>query len=397
MSTVAERPAEPTSGGPRTPRTPPVEQARTRRMRGRPELYSSYRADMALLNTPAKRNAILGLLVLALALPFLVSDDWLLTFARAASLAIGAIGLNLITGYAGQVSLGHAFFVGVGAYTASVLTGDPDGRALGFGLPLVVGLAGAILLPALLGALVAPIVTRLRGLYLAIVTLGLVFLGEHIFREARSITGGVGVGRAGPWRNLFGIELGTSGLFTAPQKLYWFALAMAVIAIVTGRNIARGALGRAFAAVRDRDIAAEIIGISLTKTKAWAFGLSSAYAGLCGAVLYTVLGFLEPTTFNLLLSIVFVAMVLIGGAATISGSVLGAIFIAALPRFTQLLPDFLPFVAARAGQPGLITAAQAEQILYGLLIIVFLIFEPRGLFGLWLRIRNYWKGWPFSY
>jgi branched-chain amino acid transport system permease protein len=352
---------------------------------------------MALLNTPAKRNAILAVLVLALAAPFLLTDDWLLTLARAAALTIGAIGLNLVTGYAGQVSLGHAFFVGIGAYTAAVLTGDPDGRTLGLGLPMVVGLAGAIVLPALLGALVAPVVARLRGLYLAIMTLGLVFLGEHVFREAGFITGGVGVGREGPWRNFFGLDLGVSGMFSAGQKLYWFALIMAILAIITGRNIARGALGRAFAAVRDRDIAAEIIGISLARTKAWAFALSSAYAGLCGAVLYTVLGFLEPTSFNLLLSIVFVAIILIGGAATISGSVLGAVFIAALPRFTQTLPQFLPFVAARAGQPGLINAAQAEQIIYGLLIIVFLIFEPRGLFGIWLRVRNYWKGWPFSY
>jgi branched-chain amino acid transport system permease protein len=170
-----------------------------------------------------------------------------------------------------------------------------------------------------------------------------------------------------------------------------------VVLAVVGRNIARSAIGRAFAAVRDRDIAAEIIGVSLTRSKALAFTISSFYAGVAGALLYSLIGFIEPASFNLLMSVQYIAMVLIGGVATISGSIMGATFITLLPRITREVPKFLPFISAQSTGGGLITVFELEAILYGLLIIGFLIFEPRGLFGIWIRARNYWKGWPFSY
>jgi branched-chain amino acid transport system permease protein len=164
---------------------------------------------------------------------------------------------------------------------------------------------------------------------------------------------------------------------------------------VLARNLARSAVGRAFAAVRDRDVAAAVIGVSLPRYKALAFAISSFYAGCAGALLYTVTGFFDPGSFNLLLSVQFIAMVLIGGVATISGSILGALFITLLPRLTRQLPDLVPVVSAQS--TGTITVFQIEAILYGLLIIVFLIVEPRGLYGIWVRVRNYWKSWPFSY
>jgi branched-chain amino acid transport system permease protein len=367
-------------------------------MRGRPELYTSYAQDMALLNTPGKRLGVLAVVGVALVLPFALADDILLLLATAFAAGIGVIGLNLVTGYAGQVSLGHAFFIGLGAFTAAVLSGDPEGRLVGFGitsLPVWLLASGAV--AGLAGLLVAPLATRLRGLYLAIVTLGLVFLGDHIFKEANTWTGGPGVGRRAATPELFGFRFDVPGaLLTREQKLYLLALVLLAIFAVIGRNIARSAVGRAFAAVRDRDIAAEVIGVDLTRTKAVAFGVSSFYAGVGGALVYSIIGFLEPGTFNLLVSVQYIAMVLIGGAATISGSIMGALFITTLGRITRELAGNLPFVGGLTGG-GAISVFQLEAILYGLLIIGFLILEPRGLFGIWLRIRNYWKGWPFSY
>ena len=176
-------------------------------MRGRPELFTSYRRDQAPLNTPAKR-AWLGLLLVGLLLfPFSVTAELTALGATALLSAVGAIGLNLVTGYAGQVSLGHAFFLGLGAYTAAVLSGDPDGRSLGFGLDMAIWLPAAGLLPALVGLLIAPVAIRLKGLYLAIVTLGLVFIGEHLFRELTAVTGGPGVGGPAAPLPLLSVEL----------------------------------------------------------------------------------------------------------------------------------------------------------------------------------------------
>lgn len=368
-----------------------------RQLWGRPELYTSYAQSTRMLNTRPKLFGVLALIAVGLYLPFGVEDQYLHIGALAFAAAVGAIGLNLVTGFAGQVSLGHAFFLAVGAYTAAALSGDPEGRTLGFGITFMpVWLLAAGLVAGVIGVIVAPIATRLRGLYLAIVTLGLVFLGEHIFKEWQDLTGGPGVGRAGPVPELFGNRLNESGdLLTADQKLYLTMLVLLVIFAIFAKNLVRSKVGRAFSAVRDRDIAAEVIGVSLTRYKVIAFGVSSFYAGCAGAMVYTVVGFFDPTSFTLVLSINYVAMVLIGGAGTISGSIMGAVFITALPRLTQELPTVVPFIST--DPTASINTLNAAVVLYGLLIIVFLIFEPRGLFGIWLRIRNYFKAWPFSY
>lgn len=381
----------------KAPAPPPV-RGRGRRPRGRPAMYTAYAQDIALLNTRAKQVSVAVLLVLALLAPFVFQDDLLRLLATSCVLAIGAIGLNLVTGYAGQVSLGHAFFLGVGAYTASVVSGDPaDEDVWGLGitfLPVWLLAAGAV--AALLGLVVSPLASRLRGLYLAIVTLGLVFIGEHLFREWDSLTGGVGVGRQGPDPVLLGVDLSRrSEAFSGDQQMYWLMLVLLVIFALVGRNIARSAMGRSFAAVRDRDIAAEITGVDVRRAKRRAFVVSSFFAGCAGALLYSILGYIDPSSFGLLVSVQFIAMVLIGGVATISGAIMGAFFIGLLPRLTQELPAYLPFLSSSATETP--NVFQVNTLLYGLLIIVFLIFEPRGLFGLWIRIRNYWKAWPFSY
>lgn len=376
----------------------PVTRSRhSRPLRGRPELYTSYRQDMALLNTSGKRISVLVLVVLAAFVPMFLTDEFLTIAATGMVFAIGAIGLNLLTGYAGQVSLGHAFFVGVGAYTAAFLSGDPDGRYLGLGVDnVLIWLPAAGVVAALTGLVVAPIATRLRGLYLAVVTLGLVFIGEYVFSEWRELSGGGGIGREAATPMLFGNNLARDGAsYTEEQKLYWFFLVTLIVLAVLARNLARSKIGRAFAAVRDRDVAAGVMGVELSRYKLIAFTVSSFYAGVCGALMFVGVGQFGPTQFGLLMSIQFIAMVLIGGVATISGSIMGAMLIAALPRISSELPALFSFISTTPTEhPNIF---EIEQVTYGVLIVAFLLFEPRGLFGIWWRARTYWKSFPFSY
>jgi branched-chain amino acid transport system permease protein len=327
-------------------------------------------------------------------LPFLLERRDLILVATVFIAAVGAIGLNLVTGYAGQVSLGHAFFIGIGAYTAAALGGEAEGDLIGLGLDMIIWLPAAGLVAAIIGAIVAPIAVRLRGLYLALVTIGLVFLGEHIFRNWTELTGGIGVGREPAQLSFFGWRFDLDGELLGinlikEQQIYFVGLAVMVVMAFLAKNLARSRIGRAFSAIRDRDIAAEVMGVGITRYKVMAFAVSSFYAGVAGALLFAVTGFVDPTSFNLQLSVFYIAMVVIGGVATISGSIMGAAFITLLPRFI----DSLPFVS----ETSFFTTGQIELFLFGLLIVLFLIFEPLGIYGIWFRIRNYWKGWPFSY
>jgi branched-chain amino acid transport system permease protein len=363
----------------------------------RPLLHTSYRSDMALFNTRAKRYTVLAVVLAGLAAPLVLPDPELTLLARGCAFAIGAIGLGLLTGYAGQISLGHAFFLGVGCYTAAVISGAPGERTLGLGVTeIAVWLPAAGLVAAAVGALVAPLATRLRGLYLAIVTLGLVVVGEHLFREWHQVTGGQRSGRPAAEAAILGYRLDVDGAsFTKQQQLFWLLFVSLVVFAVAARNLARSRVGRAFTAIRDRDIAAGVIGVSLARYKTIAFAVSSGYAGCAGALLYTLVGHVNPGEFNLTLSVLFIAMVLIGGAGTITGAIAGGFFIALLPRVTQELGPLLPFLSSRASETP--NVFQMQAILYGALIIVFLLFEPRGLFGIWTRIRSWWKAYPFSY
>jgi branched-chain amino acid transport system permease protein len=385
-------------------RTGPKPKAPRVTRRGRPELYTDYAADQAILDTPAKRAwALVAILVvLAIPAPMYLSRDLTSLLTTVFIYAIGGIGLNLVTGYAGQVSLGHAFFLGLGAYTAAFFGGEPTATLHGLELELWVWLPMAGIVPALVGFAVAPLAARVRGLYLAILTLGLLFIGEHLFKEARSFTGGPGIGRAPAEpviggvnlyarHTILGVDLPRETLF------YYLCFALLVGLGIVARNLARTRMGRAFAAVRDRDVAAEIMGVPLLRTKTLAFTLSSFYAGIAGALLTVVWGRTTPENWNLFLSVEFLAVILIGGLATISGSIMGAAFVVLMPRFVEHLAPQVPFIASRVGEPGILTVFQLEGMLFGVLIVVFLVLEPRGLFGLWLRIRNYWKAWPFSY
>ncbi len=366
-------------------------------MIGRPLLHTDYAKDMALHNTFSKKLVFWLIVLAGLALPQILQDTELHLLSIGCIAAIGAIGLGLVTGYAGQVSLGHAFFLGVGAFTSAFVSGDPAGRVYGLGITnLVVWLPVAGLVAMLAGVIVAPLATRLRGLYLALVTLGLVFIGQHIFNEWAKMTGGGGVGRSAATLDLFGYSLSKADSIGTPeQKIFWLAFLLLLIFAIAARNLTRSGVGRAFTAIRDRDIAAGVIGVSLPKYKTIAFAISSFYAGCAGALLYALIGHIEPGAFSLVLSVEYIAMVLIGGPGTISGAIAGAFFITLLPRLTRDIQPLIPFISTAPDEMPNIY--QVQTILYGVLIIGFLIFEPRGLVGIWFRIRSYWKNWPFSY
>lgn len=400
-------------------------------MRYRPGLVADYQSDAAIFKSNVQRFWFAILLVAAVVLglggtlplvpglvEFSLSGELLLLSVSALFASIGAMGLNIVTGFAGQVSLGHAFFLGIGAFTGALFGGVEVTRQVfdldtgqfvektllwGMGLDMTIWIPAAGLMAALAGLIVAPVAFRLRGLYLAFVTLGLVFLGEHIFQEATAITGGIGNGRETGIPSLFGFRFDQPGevfgvFLSKNQKLYFLGLALVIVFGVVMRNLARSRIGRALAAVRDRDIAAEMMGIPLARYKMIAFVVSSFFAGVAGALLYSAIGRLEPGSFNLLLSIEYIAMILIGGVATVSGAVMGAFFITFLGRIVKWIAGFPIFgFISDAPTGGLVNLAQMEQILFGGLIIVFLIFEPLGLYGIWIRIRNYWKAWPFSY
>jgi branched-chain amino acid transport system permease protein len=412
-------------------------------MRTRPRLYVSYSSEMSLLPTWTQKIAafvFLGLLALIPfgvipGLGFLADNDWLKILSRVSIFAIGALGLHILSGLAGQVSLGHAFFVGIGAYTAAVLGGEVGESTWGLGLPIWIWLPAAGIVAAAIGALIAPTAVRVRGIYLAIVTLGLVFIGEWIFRSVPFITGGAQAGRKFPgfevriWKesaplldfttdsSWFGIAM------TSEAKTYLLMLVFVVVAVVIAKNIHRTRIGRAFMSIRDRDIAAEVMGVADAKNKVLAFALSSGFAGITGAILGAFVGRLVPEGFSLFMSIQFVAILLIGGIGTVSGTLLGSAFVVLLPRivqdFTSLLASTAEsgsgllswvagiFVSTGLDDPGIVSTlpgtspglnvGQFNLLLYGLLLIGFLIFEPLGLFGIWIRIRNYWKSWPFTY
>ncbi|MEU3272296.1 branched-chain amino acid ABC transporter permease [Saccharomonospora sp. NPDC006951] len=354
-----------------------------------------YADDLRLFPTPLKRTGLLAMLVVFLVLPTIVRDDfWLSVLVYVGITAIGAIGLNLLTGYCGQISLGHAFFIGAGAYAAARFGGA-------MGLPLPVWLLGAALVGAILGGLVGPFALRLRGHYLAIVTLGLVFIGDHLWRNLTGITGGnsgTSVAASASLGPLHLDGLSVLGQFYSRNQ-GWFWLVWGIVAIVAllAKNLARTRPGRALQAIRDRDQAAEIIGVRAGRYKIGAFMVSSAIASMAGALFGAYQQFVSPDEWDLLLSIQYIAIVIVGGLGTIFGSILGAIFVGALPALIDRYSDVIPGVRTSVGGEGFISVFALNQAIFGVLIVLFLVFEPRGLAGIWLRIRTYFAHWPFSY
>jgi branched-chain amino acid transport system permease protein len=351
-------------------------------------LKTSYGKQLTIYQSRFGRVWLAVLIVGVAAAPFVLTDFWVSILNFAAVFSIAAIGLNLLTGFTGQVSLGHAFFVGLGAYTAGYLGGD-------HGLPFVVWLPVAGLFGAVVGLIVGPFALRLKGLYLAIVTIGLVFLGEHLFLNLRSITGGP-QGRSIPSPEVGGLSFGHLGGLSRDQSFYVLAVPALVLAAIFAKNVVRSRPGRAFQAIRDREIAAGVIGVNLARYKVGAFALSSFYAAAAGALYGSYLRYVSPEQFGLLFSIQFVAMIIVGGIGTISGSIIGALFITLIPRLVEEFSDSIPFISQSTSGGGL-NVFTFNQIIFGVLIVVFLVGEPLGLAGIWRRIKVYFRAWPFSY
>jgi branched-chain amino acid transport system permease protein len=364
-----------------------------------PYLVTNYRDDLRLFGTGWKRFGLVLMIIGFIVVPLMLDDFWLGVLGLVAVYAIGGIGLNLLTGYAGQVSLGTAFFIGVGAYSAAWFGGEQ-------GWPLVLWLPACALVGAGLGALVGPIALRLSGQYLAIVTLGLLFVGEHIMVEWRSVTGGtrgtsVNAGLAIGPVDFTSLEL-FGARYSREQGVFWLLWAVVALVALLAKNITRTRSGRALQAIRDRDVAAEIIGVSLFRYKVAAFAVSSGIAAVAGGFYGAAIQrYVNPAEFGgiggLVLSITFIAVIIVGGMGTISGGILGALVVAALPRITQRFVDYLPFLKSTPNDDGFILVGQFNLMLFGLLIIVFLLAEPMGLAALWRRITTYFKAWPFSY
>jgi branched-chain amino acid transport system permease protein len=341
------------------------------------------------------------LLALYLTAPAMLSDFQLDVGNRVAVFAIGAVGLNLLTGYTGQVSLGHAFFVGVGAYVCA-WAGTQHGWPLWLWLPLAALVGGVI------GGLVGPFALRLRGHYLAIVTLGLLFVGEHVFNNWRSLTGGpAGTSITSPLTvgplDFADLHVGAT-VYTRNQSLWFLVYGVLAVVLLLARNLVRTRPGRAMQAVRDGDVAAEIIGVDIRRYKIGAFALSAALAALAGGLYAVIQQYVSPEEFSgnrgLFLSIQFIAIIIVGGMGTLYGSVLGAAIVGALPR---LLDDLsarvdLPLVSGdKGGADGYLTIFSLNQMLFGLLIVTFLLLEPRGLAAVWQRVKHFTRSWPFSY
>ncbi len=336
----------------------------------------SYAADEAIFTTSTQR-VWLGLLFAALALfPLVAGDYWLLIGCLIAINIIAATGLMVLTGYTGQVSLGHAAFMGVGAYAAAWL--DAKGAPFWLAMPF------AGLVAAAVGAVFGIPSLRVKGLYLALTTIAASFILHFVFFNWASVTGGAGGLNVEPAR-VFGVALVTSG------HLYWIAMPLAALAVWCATNLFRTRIGRAFIAIRDRDISAEVLGISLFKYKLMSFALASFYAGVAGAVWVYLFRVVTPESFRLIDSIFFVAAIIVGGLGSVRGAIFGAVFMTLVPELLKLgVATLEPYY------PGVVQVlSPVRTIVFGALIVGFLIFEPLGLNESWRRIRHRFALWPF--
>lgn len=333
----------------------------------------TYRQDEAYASTPLGRLALGVFLVLLLLLPLLLPPYPMYVTTLVAIGALSALGLHLLVGGAGQISLGHAAFMGVGAYAASHLYGPlaPVGILLGGGIAALLGLV--LGLPSL----------RIKGVYLAIATLAFQFLADYVFKNWEAVTGGIR-GRTLPPAELFGFVLDT------PGRLWYLVLVFALPLFFYGKRLLMTRAGRAFMAVRDNDLSARVAGVDLVRVKLLAFALSAFYAGVAGGLLAQLYKAVTPEYFPLTVSIQYLAMVIVGGAGTVLGAVLGAFFV-------LLIPEVLNSMVGSLGPQYAATLAAWRNVVFGLLILAFLILEPLGLVGLWGRIRNYFRTWPLPY
>ena len=341
--------------------------------------HRSYESDLALRKTKAEHVRLVLLVLVILALPFVLNPFWLSVANRIGIAIIGAVGLNILTGHTGLISLGQGAFLAVGAYTSALLVTRLD-------VPIIVAVIVAMAVTAAIGTFFGLPSLRLKGLYLAMATLAAQFIILFMVRNVEFITGGVAAIVLSP-PMIFGFELFSDFAW------YWIIWPLAGLTLLGAANLFRTGLGRAFHAIRDQDIAAAVMGIEVGRYKLVAFALSSALVGLAGALTAHWRLIVTWERFTLDISILYLAMVIVGGLGSVAGSAFGAGFMTILPAAIQQFGRNV-----RDTFPGLTRELPAIQLgVFGLVIIAFLLFEPRGLARLWQRTRDYFRLWPFRY
>lgn len=337
----------------------------------------SYRADEALLTTGPQKFWMGVLFAGLLILPFVFSSYWIYLACLVMINITAATGLNVLTGFTGLVSMGHAAFMAVGAYTVAWLEKNT-------GVPLLMNLVVGGLVAAALGVLVGLPSLRVKGLYLAIATIAASFIFHFVFIEWKSVTGGSAGLSLEPGR-IFGFEL------VEYKHLYWLIMPVCVLMVTGAANLFRNRIGRAFIAIRDRDISAEVLGIPILRYKLMSFALASFYAGVAGGLWVLFFRVVTPESFPLVTSIFLLAAVIVGGMGTILGGVIGAIFMTMVPELLRFVVDFLSPVIPNAS----LILSPVRTVVFGALIVGFLIFEPQGLAEIIQRIRRFFRLWPF--
>ena len=343
----------------------------------------SYRRDTTIFPTAMSRNfCILGVGLVCVA-PLGLDAYYLNLMIQIGYLGIAALGLNILVGFTGQISLGHSAFFGFGAFASAWLNSR-------LGIPVFFAIPLAGLWTTAVGMIFGIPAARIKGLYLAIATLASQFILQDFFARAEWFSGGSSGALANPFE-LFGLT------FDSDEAFVYVVLFYLVVLYLAAANLMRTRDGRALVAVRDHYLSAEIMGINLAKYRILSFGISSFYAGIGGALFGHYLGFVSVEGFDILLSIQFLAMVIIGGLGSIMGSLMGTAFMVLLPEVLEALVHAASQsgVAATLGlQTGL---PYLKQMAIGLIIVLFLIFEPDGLAHRWRLIKAYWKLYPFSY
>lgn len=348
------------------------------------DMKRDYYEDIRLLDSKAQVFWLLALLAALATFPFLAGSYLIYTVNLVAINVIVALGLNLLVGYTGQISLGHAGFFAIGAYGTLALMGN-------LGLPVLLALPLAGLIAAGFGFLLGLPALRLEGPYLAIATLGFGLTTTQILGRIEFLGGHMGL--TAPPLELMGLTI------TSDAGRYALIMPLCLLLTWGLRNLTKTRVGRAFVAIRDSDIAAECIGVNLTYYKTLAFAVSAFYTGIAGGLMAFVLGFINPHTFNIMVSILFLAMVVVGGLGSILGSVMGAVLItllqiklASISDLAYVGPLLMEISSRFFTESGL---PNVQFVVFGLIMVAIVIFEPLGLYGIWIRTKIYWKTWPF--
>lgn len=346
------------------------------------DFRTSYRADTTIFPTRGSLVALLLGIAILCACPLMLGRYELGLLINIGFMGIAALGLNILVGFTGQISIGHAAFFGFGAFASALLAE--------YHVPVPIAIWGAGLMTAVVGLVFGAPAARLKGLYLAIATLAAQFILEDFFARARWFTGGV-AGRITEPYTLFGIS------FDREETYFYVVLAHVVVMFLAAANLMRTRDGRALVAVRDHYLSAEIMGINLAYYRTLSFAISSFFAGVGGALYAHYLLFVSVEAFNILFSIQFLAMVIIGGLGSVMGSLMGAAFMVMLPEIVQWGADALAGgVIDRTLKLGASISFLREMVV-GAAIILFLIFEPDGLAHRWRLVKAYWKLYPYSH